>query len=59
MDCKVFESSEKNVWKYVFTSKDIVAEAVLYKYEDFYTRTVLCCSTMSGRSEERRVGKEC
>ena len=28
--------------------KDMVAEAVLYKYEDFYKRTVICCSTMSG-----------
>jgi len=48
MEFKVFESSEKNVWKYVFTKKDMVAEAVLYKYEDFYKRTVICCSTMSG-----------
>lgn len=45
---KVFESSEGNVWKYVFTKEDAVAEAVLYKYEDFYKRTVICCSTMSG-----------
>lgn len=48
MNYKVFESSEGNVWKFVFTSKDAVAEAVLYKYEDFYKRTVICCSTMSG-----------
>lgn len=48
MDYKVFESSEKNVWKYVFTREDMVAEAVLYQYEDFYKRTVICCSTMSG-----------
>lgn len=48
MDYKVFESSEKNVFKYVFTSKDAVVEAVLYKYNDFYERTVICCSTMSG-----------
>lgn len=47
-DVKIFESSEGNVWKYVFTSEDAVAEAVLYKYEDFYKRTVICCSTMSG-----------
>ena len=45
---KVFESSEGNVWKYVFTKKKAVAEAILYKYEDFYKRTVICCSTMSG-----------
>lgn len=48
MEFKVFESSEKNVWKYVFIKEDMVAEAVLYKYEDFYKRTVICCSTMSG-----------
>lgn len=48
MQFKVFESSEGNVWKYVFTKTDMVVEAVLYKYEDFYKRTVICCSTMSG-----------
>lgn len=48
MEYKVFESSEKNVWKYVFTKNDMVAEVVLYKYKDFYERTVICCSTMSG-----------
>lgn len=48
MNFKVFESSEGNVWKYVFTKEDMVAEAVLYRYEDFYKRTVICCSTMSG-----------
>lgn len=48
MNYKVFESSEGNVWKYVFTEEDMVAEAVLYRYNDFYKRTVICCSTMSG-----------
>lgn len=48
MEYKVFESSEGNVFKYVFTSNDMVAEAVLYKYDDFYKRTVICCSTQSG-----------
>lgn len=48
MKFKVFESSEGNVFKYVFTSDDMVAEAVLYRYEDFYKRTVICCSTQSG-----------
>jgi 23S rRNA (adenine2503-C2)-methyltransferase len=47
-DVKKFESSEGNVWKYVFTNEDSVAEAVLYRYQDFYKRTVICCSTMSG-----------
>lgn len=48
MEVKVFESSECNVWKYVFTKEDMVAEAVLYRYESFYKRTVICCSTQSG-----------
>ncbi|MEY8573676.1 radical SAM protein [Oscillospiraceae bacterium 21-37] len=48
MHIKRFDSSEGNVWKYVFTKPDMVAEAVLYRYEDFYKRTVICCSTMSG-----------
>lgn len=45
---KKFESSEGNVFKYVFSGDDYVAEAVLYKYGSFYERTVICCSTMSG-----------
>lgn len=48
MNYRVFESSEGNVFKYVFTSTNAVIEAVLYKYGDFYERTVICCSTMSG-----------
>lgn len=48
MQYKVFASSESNVWKYVFTKEDMVAEAVLYRYNDFYERTVICCSVMSG-----------
>jgi len=45
---KRFDSGEGNVFKYVFTNSDFVLEAVLYKYKDFYERTVVCCSTMSG-----------
>lgn len=48
MDYKIFESKEGNVWKYVFTKSDMVAEAVLYKYNTFYERTVICCSVQSG-----------
>lgn len=48
MNFRVFESSEGNVWKYVFTTEDMVAETVLYRYNDFHERTVICCSTMSG-----------
>lgn len=45
---KVFNSSEGNVWKHVFENNGAIMEAVLYRYEDFYKRTVICCSTMSG-----------
>ena len=48
MNFKVFASSEGNVWKYVFTKEDMVAESVLYRYNTFYDRTVICCSVMSG-----------
>jgi 23S rRNA (adenine2503-C2)-methyltransferase len=45
---KVFPSSEGNVWKYVYNFGDAIAEAVLYKYESFENRTVICCSVQSG-----------
>ena len=54
MNCKIFDSSNKDVRKFVFTkdkedgTKDIAVEAVLYKYESYATRTVICCSTQCG-----------
>lgn len=45
---RVFESNCNNVSKYVFTENDYVAESVLYKYDTYLKRTVLCCSTQSG-----------
>lgn len=48
MDYKIFESSEKNVWKYVFSDNEKVLETVLYKYDSFEKRTVICCSVQSG-----------
>ena len=44
MEFRVFESSEGNVWKYVFTKEDMVAEAVLYKYNYllFYNEWLSC-----------------
>lgn len=42
------DSSDENVSKYVFTAGDAVAETVLYRYPDYQTRTVICCSTQSG-----------
>lgn len=47
-DVKVIASAEGNVSKYVFTGAKAVAESVLYRYPDYQTRTVICCSTMSG-----------
>lgn len=47
-DVRVIASAEGNVSKYVFTGKTGVAESVLYRYPDYKTRTVICCSTMSG-----------
>ena len=54
MECQIFESSNKDVKKFVFKkdkedgSKDIAVEAVLYKYGNYATRTVICCSTQCG-----------
>lgn len=45
---KRVDSTDDNVFKYVFEKKDAVAEAVLYKYPTFEDRTVVCCSTQSG-----------
>jgi len=45
---KKFESSEGNVWKYVFHIPNGITESVLYRYESFEKRTVLCCSVQSG-----------
>lgn len=40
--------AEARVSKFIFTNETAVAEAVLYRYPDFETRTVICCSTQSG-----------
>ena len=48
MNVKRFDSSEGNVWKYVFDFGDAISEAVLYRYDSFYKRTVLCVSVQSG-----------
>lgn len=40
--------SGKSVWKFIFTKGDAIAEAVLYRYESFEERTVICCSVQSG-----------
>lgn len=43
-----FDSSDLAVSKYVFEFPGAIAEAVLYRYPDWQTRTVICCSTQSG-----------
>jgi 23S rRNA (adenine2503-C2)-methyltransferase len=47
-EIKVFQGENPNVWKYVFIKEDICVEAVLYKYDSFEKRTVLCVSVQSG-----------
>lgn len=42
------DDTAQNVAKFVFERPDAVTEAVLYKYPDYRTRTVICCSTQSG-----------
>lgn len=51
---KVYKSSDTNVSKFVFESdggamlKPIAVEAVLYRYNSYKNRTVICCSTQCG-----------
>lgn len=45
---KRIDDAAQNVAKFVFDNGTAVAEAVLYKYPDYATRTVICCSTQSG-----------
>ncbi|MDE1179452.1 radical SAM protein [Paraburkholderia sp.] len=47
-DVKVVSDDASSVSKYVFSHDDAVVEAVLYRYPDYQTRTVICCSTQSG-----------
>lgn len=47
-EIKTVLSTDENVVKFVFTTTDAVAEAVLYKYPTYEDRTVICCSTQSG-----------
>lgn len=43
-----FDSTDTNVFKYVFEQEKSIVESVLYRYGSFLERTVICCSTMSG-----------
>jgi 23S rRNA (adenine2503-C2)-methyltransferase len=49
MQHQVFKSSDTNVSKFVFQKdNDIAVEAVLYRYNSYKERTVICCSTQCG-----------
>lgn len=54
MKYSIFKSSDKNVSKFVFEAdgnsemKPIAVEAVLYRYNSYQDRTVICCSTQCG-----------
>ena len=45
---KAVDSTDTNVSKFIFEQGNAIAEAVLYKYNDYNTRTVICCSSQSG-----------
>lgn len=47
-DIKRIDDEAQGVAKFVYTKADAVAESVLYRYPDYKTRTVICCSTQSG-----------
>lgn len=47
-DIKRVDDNAENVTKFVFSRADAVAEAVLYRYPTYRTRTVICISTQSG-----------
>lgn len=47
-DIRRIDDEAERVAKFVFTKDNAVAEAVLYRYPDYRTRTVICCSTQSG-----------
>lgn len=48
MKHQIFRSSDTNVSKFVFEGDDIAVEAVLYRYNSYADRTVICCSTQCG-----------
>lgn len=54
MKYRIFKSSDTNVSKFVFEKenvdelKGIAVEAVLYRYNSYQERTVICCSTQCG-----------
>lgn len=47
-DIKEVSDESQHVKKFIYTNGTAVAESVLYKYPDYETRTVICCSVQSG-----------
>jgi len=43
-----FDSCEGNVSKFTFSKDNALVETVLYRYPNYETRTVICCSVMCG-----------
>jgi len=48
MEIRSLRGKNKDVWKFIFSDKNSIVEAVLYRYSSFTRRTVICCSVMSG-----------
>jgi 23S rRNA (adenine2503-C2)-methyltransferase len=48
MNFKKIDSTDTNVSKFIFEGADIAVEAVLYRYNSYRERTVICCSTQCG-----------
>lgn len=47
-EVKEIQDDGDSVSKFVFTKDNAVAESVLYRYNSYTERTVICCSTQSG-----------
>ena len=47
-EIKELQSKDTDVKKYIFTKEDAIAESVLYKYNSYEERTVMCISTQTG-----------
>lgn len=47
-EIRMIADEREHVTKYVFSKSDAVAESVLYRYPDYATRTVICCSSQAG-----------
>lgn len=48
MKYRKIQSSDNNVSKFIFEGNNIAVESVLYRYNSYSERTVICCSTQCG-----------